>query len=149
MIIKSLGSTVPGLDWSSVNKHWQLEIANLIEDLRSYILSIREADKSRDSIKVLVGEREIILTELKVPPRTLRIGGKISDKVEAQLLKFAGFEETPAGTIEMDKAWAEARIVAVEESRSLELKDVEGNIKASPIASEGLGNGSFELEGNR
>jgi hypothetical protein len=39
--------------------------------------------------------------------------------------------------------------VAVEEGRFLNLKDVEGNIKASPIAPEGLGNGSFGLEGNR
>ena len=65
------------------------------------------------------------------------------------MLNFAGFEETPAGTIEMDKVWAEARIVATEEGRFLNLKDVEGNIKASPIAPEGLGNGSFGLEGNR
>ena len=46
------------------------EIANLIEDLRSHILDIREADKLWDSTNVLVGEREIILTELKVPPPT-------------------------------------------------------------------------------
>jgi hypothetical protein len=120
----------------------------LIEDLRGHILSIREADKLRDSTSALKAGREIILKALVEPPAySFRIGGKIGEGVSVQLLQFAGFEETPEGTIEMDKVWAEAKMVDSDEGNLLELKDIEGNIKASPIEGDGLENGSFGLKG--
>jgi hypothetical protein len=120
----------------------------LIEDLREHILSIRSADKIRDSSNALNAEREIILKELSSPPaHRYRVGGKISDEVVVQLLQFAGFEETTAGTIEFDKVWLEARTVREGDSRTLELKDAAGSINAVPIDGDELENGSFGLEG--
>jgi len=119
----------------------------LIEELRRHILAVRESDMLQERTKELKGMREELLRELVKPMRCeLRVGGEVGNNVTVQMLQFRGFHEKVEGTVEMDEAWATAKTVETEEGRRLDVTNLVGETKTTPIEENGMRNGTFALE---
>ncbi len=102
----------------------------LIEELRLHILKIRDIDKREEQRRALLKEGDALLRQLKNsdPEPYVRVGGVVHEGVTVTLVRLKGFQESPSGTIDIDRVMIEGRVVRSEEEEDGTDKEAEGGV---------------------
>jgi hypothetical protein len=128
----------------SMNPSRQKIFLKLIDELRSHVRTVREADRVQEAAGEVLKKRQALLDELKRPADiALNVGGQVGGGVTVRLVLLTGFEGTAAGPVAVEKTQLEARTVDGGDGPVLETTDGEGGTRVEAIGTEGLSGGRF------
>ncbi len=113
------------------NKHYISQNPNrhtiflkLIEELRVYIMQVRQIDRFEAEVTKIAQRRDSLLKSLQDPePPRLRVGGSIGSDVVIQLKRLEEVREDEKGNIDCETIATEVKPVQSSEGASLELAD--------------------------